>query len=115
MFKPNQQCRVYDPPTTNAYGQKIANTIGSRLAKCSVVKLNRSVEKSSVRTDTSATRGAADETVADCKVLMSPLESIGLDFLVEIFGVRFRVSSVNPQFDTRGRIHHIEVMGVSVK
>lgn len=114
MFKGNQQCRVYDPPRSNAYGQKVPSTT-SRSTKCSIVKLMRMVEKSSVRTDTSGTKGGADEVIADCKVLMSPLESIDLDSLVEVYGVRFRVTAINPQFDTKGRIHHIEVMGASVK
>ena len=107
MFNPNQRCVVYSNSKTDVYGRTVRG--GGRSERCSVVKLVASAVKTSVRADSSSSRGAAQEVVSDAILLFLPSASIKIDDKVEIAGFSLRVSGVHPRFNVRGVHDHNEV------
>lgn len=77
----------------------------------SVVHLNLMSQDSSVRADSSASRGAADELVSEAKFLFTKMADIAIDDLVEIDGIKVEVSAVMPRYNVRGKLDHYEVDG----
>ncbi|UUZ75524.1 hypothetical protein LP414_27800 [Polaromonas sp. P1(28)-13] len=66
-------------------------------------------EKTSVRADSSASRGNAMELLADLKILMTAKTKVGIDDILELDGYQFRVMGREPRRDVTGRLDHIEV------
>ncbi|OCP21901.1 hypothetical protein BC361_25365 [Ensifer sp. LC54] len=73
----------------------------------SVVRLAASSEKTSVRSDSSASRGQADQMVAESKILTGQL--LGVDDLIELVGMTLRVVGIHPRFTVSGALDHYEV------
>ena len=74
------------------------------------MKLTISSEKSSVRADSSASRGNAMELVANLKILFLPTVKIDIDDTLELNNCQFRVLGLVPRSDVNGRPDHIEVL-----
>lgn len=107
MFKPNTFCFVskrsgFDEWGREQYGSK------SRVA-CSVVRLKVSREKSSVRADSSASRGRAREVQSDSIVLLPPTFAVEIGDKLEIMGFSLEVESLEPRLNIMGRHDHNEV------
>jgi hypothetical protein len=103
---PNVDCVIEHPGEPDMYGQLAE---GSQVrVKCSVVKLERTSEKSSVF-DTSASRGNANEVTAAARLLFLPPVEIGLDDIVVIQGIKLKVVNVHTRFDVFGRHDHNQV------
>ena len=81
----------------------------SYMAKCAVVKLTAASEPTSVRTDSSATRGAAREVLADARLLFPVHTKIAIDDKVEVLGHNLRVLSVFPRLTIGGSHDHNQV------
>lgn len=109
MFKPNNKCLVYKANQTNAYGETIL--ANPRVERFSIVHLNVISQDSSVRADSSASRGAALETVSEAKFLFTKMTEVEIDDVVEIAGVKVEISSKMPRFNVRGKLDHYEVDG----
>lgn len=87
-----------------------------RKTKCSIVSMYNETEKTSVRADSSASRGRADEQVADVRVLLKPNEKIKTGDLVTITlkggdPITMQVNRIFRRPDVGGDIHHIDVEG----
>ena len=78
-------------------------------SKCGVVKLLSATEKSTVRADSSASRGNTEEILADSKLLFLPGTDIAVNDRVEIYDINLRVMSKRIRFDVAGRVDHYEV------
>ena len=108
MFQPNVACTIVsmDKPT-DLYGQpqEGKHTPGM----CGVVRLEVGKMKTSVRADSSASRGQAIETVAQSRLLFSPGVVLNLGDRVIIHGFKLEVESVYPRFDVQGRQDHWQV------
>jgi hypothetical protein len=73
------------------------------------VNLARIAMKTSVRADSSASRGMADEiATAHAKILVPAFISIRIPDRVELDGVPFRVLSTHPRKTVFGTLDHIE-------
>lgn len=107
MFKPNQRCLIYSNSRADVYGRTIRG--GGRSERCSVVKLVSSAVQTSVRADSSSSRGAAQEVVSNAVLLFLPSVAIKIDDKVEIAGFSLRVSGIHPRFNVRGVHDHNEV------
>ena len=77
--------------------------------KCAVVKLEQTSEKSSVRADTSASRGNANEITAAARLLFLPPVDIAMDDIVVIRGIKLKVVNKQTRFDVFGRHDHNQV------
>lgn len=82
-----------------------------RTTKCAVVSLVKSRAATTVRTDSSGTRGHANEVISDSKILMSPKEKIELDDFVEVSGLTLKVAAIRQRFSVYGKLDHLEVDG----
>ena len=74
MFIPNLHCSITKQGVTDLYGQ---TTEGETIqSKCAIVKLIARNEKTSVRADSSASRGNAAEITSDARLLFSDSSDI---------------------------------------
>lgn len=106
---PNLDCRVYKKGEADLYGQpQLGRAIAER---CAVVKLKHDSQHTTVRADSGASRGHADEFVATSKILLMPTTTAELDDKLEVHGIAMRVISKWPRFDVAGRLDHYEVQG----
>jgi hypothetical protein len=77
--------------------------------KCGLVRLAEVDQKTSVRTDSSASRGAGEETVIKYGKVLFPVSinpSTGDKFT--IYGVSMRIMSVEPRVNVLGKQDHWE-------
>jgi len=108
MFKPNLTCRIQIASgKSDVYGQPIPGSYVTE--RCAVVKLEMSNEKTSVRADSSASRGNAIEEEAVSVILLTTETKANKDDLIEVAGVKLRIVARQPRFDVSGRLDHYEV------
>jgi hypothetical protein len=107
MFKPNQRCRIQLSGGNDVYGQPKPGVFVSE--GCSIVKLMIVNQKSSVRADSSASRGNARELQADCVLLMTVATKAKVDDIIQIAGAKFKISGRFPRHDVNGRLDHVEI------
>lgn len=111
MFKPNIACKVHrSSGQTDVYGQPKPTTIIKD--RCSIINLNMKSLKTTVRADSSASRGAASEEVLDAFLLMAITTKTQIDDVVEVAGVKIRVTRKFPRYDLIGTLHHYEIGGM---
>lgn len=108
MFNPNQNCTIHRVSgKTDVFGMPLPGVLVK--ARCSVLKLDLRDAKSSVRADTSASRGNAREMEVVGEFLLSKTTVIENDDLIEIRGHKLRVEAVSPNFDLQGNLHHYQI------
>ena len=102
-------CSLVTKIGTDLYGQDIWGE--KRITKCSVIKLIKSAKNTTVRADSSGTRGHADEVVADLVALLSKRVKVFLGDVLTIEGTNFRVTGIQPVFSIMGKVDHHRVIG----
>lgn len=108
MFRPNLTCRIQLASGKNdVHGQPIPGR--SVVERCAVVKLATSNEKTSVRADSSASRGNAMELENISVILLVPTTAAQIDDIVELSGVKLRIASREPKLDVSGRLDHFRI------
>lgn len=106
MFRPNLTCYIRHQDGYDAYGMPIQ---GKKVKEpCAVVKKVLVSDKTSVRADSSASRGNARELEAETVFLLSPKTIAKIDSLLEIHGDSFRIISMHARFAISGRLDHYE-------
>ena len=108
MFRPNIPCRItsMDQPT-DMYGQP---TEGKHTdTKCGIIRLEQSSIKTSVRADSSASRGQAIEDTAQSRLLFPANTVIKAKDRVMVAGFTLEVQSIYPRYDIQGRLDHWQV------
>jgi len=74
-----------------------------------VVNAKRKTEKTSVRADSSGSRGAADQiTTGLGRVLFTANETVSIDDRLEFDGDSYRITTVHRRRDIFGELDHIE-------
>jgi hypothetical protein len=105
MFTPNQIAPLMRKTGRNVDGEEIyADPVDIGL---SVVNLATQSQKTSVRSDSSASRGQADEMVAERGKILTK-ETLGVDDLVSIGGSVFRIKGTHPRYTVFGSFDHNE-------
>lgn len=98
---------IYRFGVNNVYGEAQLQFV--RKARVGVIKFEQSNEKSSVRADSSGSRGKANLELFDV-VLVTPLDAaVQLDDVLVLEGQKLKVSSVHRRWGLRGRPGHLEV------
>ena len=111
MFKPNIACKVHrSSGAADVYGQPLPSTVISE--KCAIINLNMKSLKTTVRADSSATRGAASEEVLDAFLLMTTGTKAEIDDVVEVAGIKIRVTRKFPRHNLQGVLDHFEIGGM---
>lgn len=107
MFRPNLNCVIREQDGADVYGMPKQ---GAKFKeRCASIKFSVSNEKSSVRADSSATRGNAREFEADALFLVSPKSRAEIDGLIEVMSHTFRIISKFPRHAVDGRLDHYEI------
>lgn len=107
MFRPNTFCFVKERTGFDAWGKE---THGNRRrVSCSVVRLKSSRVKTSVRADSSASRGRGQEIESDSILLLPPSVEIKTGDLIEIMGLTLEVVGIEIRLNIMGRHDHNEV------
>lgn len=107
MFRPNLSCKVSKQTGSDIYGRKLYDVwLGGR---CAIVKLAKQTDKTSVRTDSSASRGSAQEIKADARILFPVGMILKPGDRIEIEGILLTVESVFPRHTVTGRFDHWQV------
>lgn len=107
MFLPNNSGLLAKRAGMNVYGEP--SFAKATKTPCGVVRLNTTSQKTSVRADSSASRGAADELVSDAKILFPATALIDFGDRFEISGMVLRVIKVEPRYAVPGHLDHYEV------
>lgn len=108
MFRPNQVCAIQvTSGNTDVYGQPLATTRVRE--QCAVVRLVTTNQPSSVRADSSASRGNAKELVSDSLILLAKTTVANIDDLIDIGGMTLRITSKHPRFNIAGSLDHFEI------
>lgn len=108
MFRPNLKCRIQLASGKNdVHGQPIPGKFVNE--RCAIVKLVISNEKSSVRADSSASRGNAMELEATSVILLQTSSQAKIDDIIALSGVKLRIMARHPRYDVAGRLDHYEI------
>jgi hypothetical protein len=107
MFRPNTTGMLTARLGTNIYGERTYRLPVK--VPCAIVTDLSSIGKSPVRSDSSASRGAAEETTSVAKLLFPANVTIGKDDTFQIAGMSLRVIAVQQRFSVFGVLDHLEV------
>jgi hypothetical protein len=91
----------------NKYGEPIYT--GPIPVRCSIIHLKASSEKTTVRADSSASRGSAEEEIADAKLLLPPALHVFLGDHFTINGFELLVTKIEPRYNVLGKHDHNEI------
>lgn len=108
MINPNIPCKIQISSGRNdVYGRPIPGELVKEL--CCVVKLLTRNEKSSVRADSSASRGSAHEFETDAVLLLAKNTRASVDDILEVAGQHLRISGIFPRFAVNGVLDHYQI------
>lgn len=107
MLIPQVSCKIEQATKRDLYGKESLSK--PFFTWCSIVRLINASEQSSVRADSSASRGKADEITSQSRILFKPNESISMGDKVTVGGLSLEVSVVHQRYDVRGRLDHLQV------
>lgn len=108
MFRPNALCQLSrQSEETTVYGQ--TKLLAPKETNCAVVWLESQATKTSVRTDSSASRGNAREETIKSRMLFPTYVEIDKGDKVEIYGLALKVESVFPRHNVNGQFDHWQV------
>lgn len=108
MFVPNTTCDLY------VRGEQINNFgkfefAAKKVVRCAVVSLDIKTVKSSVRADTSGSRGQAEQPEGDARLLFPKTSTIKVGDAVYKDGYWLEVIGVQPRHHVSGPVDHIQV------
>lgn len=107
LFRPNLDCKIAKRTGTNVYGEE---TLGApKAARCAIIELKLTVDRSSVRADSSASRGSAQEYQGTAKMLFPATIDLARDDQVQVLTHKLRVVSIFPRHSLNGVLDHYEV------
>lgn len=110
MFTPN--ARAYwqqKSPKRTLTGKE--TFLPPRVLPISIVTLKDGVMPTSVRADSSASRGSAEQTQAAAVFLSPPQFQIALGDIVKIGSTIIEVTGIQPRNDVFGKLDHFQVAG----
>jgi hypothetical protein len=107
VFIPNTQGKLSVLKGFNLFGEPDFDR--GETVPCAVVKLIGIADKTSVRTDSSASRGNAEETLTEARILFPANVEVSSGDRFEINGFTLRVQSVHPRYNITGKLDHFDV------
>lgn len=109
MFRSNTTASLLRKAGRNIHGRESYSAPVS--LPCSVVSLAERVVQTSVRADSSGSRGAAEEEVLQAVILIPPTFQVSKGDVIKILGRTIEIEGIEPRNDVFGRLHHQEVRG----
>lgn len=101
------KCVVIKQGGHDLYGNKIEGA--KHPEKCAVVKLEKGQQNSTVRVDSGATRGGADEFRADAVLLLNKKTKAEIEDTIIVNGVILRIIKKHHRFDVLGKLDHFQI------
>lgn len=115
-LRPRNTCWI--TRKTGTYDDFGRHTFSARRTRtrCSIVSMTREVDKTSVRADSTASRGRAEEPLAQARLLFLPREDLRTGDIVEVEikggeNLKVTITSIFRRPDVSGQIHHIDAEG----
>lgn len=105
-MRPRISCTITPTIGFDKYGAEQLGTLVK--AKCTIISLSLKQEPTSVRTDSSASRGSAAERVSEARLLFAP-GLAAIDSKVEVHGRSLRIIAIDPRYTVGGTHDHDEV------
>ena len=107
MFIPNNRGVLKRFVSNNGYGEpKFAAGV---TVSCGVVHLNKKIVKTSIRVDSSASRGASEEFVSVSKILFRSNVIVKPEDQFEIAGFILKASTIENRYSVPGKLDHFEI------
>jgi hypothetical protein len=109
MLNKNAKCQIRRVTEHDMYGQP---QLGAAINEdCAIVKLRREMKHTTVRADSSQSRGHGDEFVSTNRVHLDANTIAMLGDQLIVAGVKLKITAMNPQYDVRHGIDHYQVEG----
>lgn len=107
MFRPNVRAEIRGKVSRDLYGKA---TYGPATpVMVGIVGLNGFVDQTSVRADSSASRGSAEQEELQAKILVSPQVQVDEGDIMDILGFSIEITAVQPRLNTQGILDHREL------
>jgi len=106
LLRPNLSVSLRRRGAPDIYAQPTYGT--ARTVRVGVVRLSSGGLKTSVRADSSASRGRADEPIAAAVLLFMPADEVVPGDLVLAAGIRLEVVMVELRYNLQGALDHRE-------
>lgn len=106
MFIPNKVALYSEKTGENEFAEPTFSD--PRKVACAVVHFGAAAQKTSVRTDSSASRGNAEEVVVAAKILLASTVDPTPAHRLEIAGRKLRALSIEPRWAVTGDLDHYE-------
>lgn len=108
MLNANQTFYVRKNTGHDRYGQP---SLGVQFSvRGAVVKMRKNMEHTTVRADSSQSRGHGDEFVSENKFLLDGKTTADLGDQLLAVGYKLKIVSMHPRFDVTGALDHYEAM-----
>ena len=108
LFRPNTTCQVeYAETGFDIYGRQVFSA--PETVRCAVVSFDLAVQKSSVRADSSGSRGRAEQLEGVARFLFRPNVPIKTGDVVTKGNFVMSVIEVHPRYSVAGELDHNEV------
>ena len=105
-MRPRIPCTITPTVGFDKYGQE---QLGKPVAVvCTIISLSLKTGPTSVRTDSSASRGSASEKTSEARILLAP-GLVNMNDKVDVSGRSFRVIAIDPRHVMGGAHDHDEV------
>lgn len=110
MFRPNTTGMLLRKmPKRDIHGKEFFDV--PQPVAISIVHLADKVEETSVRADSSASRGAGQQETLQAKILIGPAVRVSKGDVLLILDRRIEIASVHQRLDVFGHPHHNELGG----
>lgn len=107
MFEPNLVGKISTLQGYDVHAREVYSL--ARVCPFAIVNLEIGAEKTSVRADSSASRGSADEmTVERGKILIANYVDVKINDRFDFDGVRYKIVSKFARRSVEGKIDHYE-------
>jgi hypothetical protein len=108
LFRPNTTCKVYSASADHDIYGRTSYSAG-KTVQCAVVSYDLVIKKTSVRADSSGSRGRAQELSGIVRFLFGVSAEMKVGDIVEKDGFVMKVIELHPRYSVAGRLDHHEV------
>jgi hypothetical protein len=109
MLNKNATCQILQVEEHDMYGQAVLGLPVTE--QCAIVRLRKQMKHTTVRADSSQSRGHGDEFTSQNRVLLDENTVCSLGDKLVVNGIELKVTDMHPRFDVTGEIDHYEVEG----
>lgn len=107
LFIPNLDCTIYPQTGLDLYGKPVfGDPIRER---CAIIRLDVISTKTTVRADSSASRGAAEEMISSTRLLFTNDSKVQIGDKIVVSGQDLKVLSKFPRYSIAGEFDHWQV------